>query len=47
MPGYAFKGWDRMGLGMLSLASVISAAVGLGIIAAIAMLFGKIVNRKE
>jgi cobalt/nickel transport protein len=47
MPDYAFKGWDRMGLGMLSLAYVISAAVGIGIIAAITMLFGKIVNRKE
>ena len=47
MPDYAFKGWDNMGLGMLSLAYVISAAVGIGIIVAITMLFGKIVKQKE
>jgi cobalt/nickel transport protein len=47
MPDYALKGWEEKGLGMLSLAYVISAAVGIGIIAAISMLFGKIVNKKE
>jgi cobalt/nickel transport protein len=47
MPDYSFKGWDNMGLGMLSLAYVISAAVGIGIIVAITMLFGKIVKQKE
>ncbi len=47
MPDYAFKGWEEKGLGMLSLAYVISAAVGMGIIGGIAMLFGKIVNKKE
>ena len=47
MPDYAFKGWEEKGLGMLSLAYVISAAVGMGIIAGIALLFGKIVHQKE
>jgi cobalt/nickel transport protein len=47
MPDYAFNGWEDKGLGMLSLAYVISAAVGIGIITAITMLFGKIVNKKE
>jgi len=47
MPDYAFKGWEEKGLGMLSLAYVISAAVGISIITAITMLFGKIVNKKE
>ncbi len=47
MPDYSFKGWEEKGFGMLSLAYVISAAVGIGIIAAIALLFGKIVNQKE
>jgi cobalt/nickel transport protein len=47
MPDYAFKGWEEKGLGMLSLAYVISAAVGIGIITAITMLFGNIVNKKE
>jgi cobalt/nickel transport protein len=47
IPDYAFKGWDQMGLGMLSLAYVISAAVGIGIIVAITMLFGKMVKKKE
>jgi cobalt/nickel transport protein len=47
MPDYAFKGWEEKGIGMLSLAYVISAAVGMGIIAGIALLFGKIVHQKE
>jgi hypothetical protein len=47
MPDYAFKGWEGKGLGTLSLAYVISAAAGIGIISAITLLFGKIVNKKE
>jgi cobalt/nickel transport protein len=47
MPDYAFNGWEAKGIGMLSMAYVISAAVGIGIIVAISMLFGKVVNRKE
>ncbi|HVN70398.1 MAG TPA: PDGLE domain-containing protein [Desulfomonilia bacterium] len=47
MPDYAFKGWEEKGLSMLSLAYVISAAVGMGIITAITLLLGKILNKKE
>jgi cobalt/nickel transport protein len=47
MPDYAFKGWEEAGLAMLSLAYVISAAVGIGIIVAITMLLGKMVKQKE
>ena len=47
MPDYSFKGWEEKGLGMQSLAYVISAAVGMGIIGGIALLFGKIVKQKE
>ena len=47
IPDYAFKGWEEKGLGMLSIAYIISAAVGMGIVTAVTMLFGKIVNKKE
>ena len=47
MPDYSFKGWEEKGIGMQSLAYVISAAMGMGIIGGIALLFGKIVNKKE
>jgi hypothetical protein len=46
-PDYAFQGWDQMGLGMLSLAYVISAVVGIGIITAVTMLLGRMVKQKE
>jgi len=41
MPDYAFKGWDKLGLGMQSLAYVASAVIGVVIIVAIVMLLGK------
>ncbi len=41
MPDYAFKGWDKLGLGMQSLAYVVSAALGIAVIVAIIMLVGK------
>ena len=47
MPDYGFKGWEEKGLGMQSLAYVISAAVGMGIIGGIALLFGRIAKQKE
>lgn len=47
MPDYSFKGWEEKGLCMQSLAYVISAVVGMGIISAITLLFGKIMNKKE
>ena len=42
MPDYAFKGWDQLGLGMQSLAYVVSAIIGVAVIVAIIMLLGKI-----
>jgi hypothetical protein len=47
MPDYAFKGWEEKGLGMMSLAYIISAVVGMGIIGGITMLFGNIVSKRE
>lgn len=45
MPDYAFKGWDNLGLGMLSLAYIISAVIGITVIVAIIMLLGKIATK--
>ena len=42
MPDYAFKGWDSMGLSMLSLAYIASAIIGIAVIAAVIMLLGKV-----
>jgi cobalt/nickel transport protein len=42
MPDYAFKGWDQLGLGLQSLAYVVSAIIGVAVIVAIIMLLGKI-----
>jgi hypothetical protein len=47
MPDYAFKGWDNLGFGMLSLAYIISALVGMAVIAAIIMLLGKIATKDQ
>lgn len=47
LPDYAFQGWDHMGLGMLSLAYIVSAVVGIGIIVAVTMLLGKMVQKKD
>lgn len=47
LPDYAFKGWEEKGLGMLSIAYVISAIVGIAIVAGITLIFGKVVSRKE
>ncbi len=45
MPDYAFKGWDKLGLGMQSLAYVASAILGIAVIAAISLLLGKIMTK--
>jgi len=47
MPDYAFKGWTEKGLPHLSFAYIISAIIGIGIIAAVMMLIGKILARKD
>ncbi|MEN6474458.1 MAG: PDGLE domain-containing protein [Syntrophaceae bacterium] len=47
LPDYAFQGWDQMGLGMLSLAYIVSAVLGIAIIVAVTMLLGKLVRQKD
>ena len=46
MPDYAFKGWDKPGLGMQSLAYVASAALGIAVIVVVTMFLGKIVTKE-
>lgn len=47
MPDYAFKGWEEKGLSHLSLAYIISAVVGIGVITVIVLVIGKILARKD
>jgi cobalt/nickel transport protein len=46
VPDYAFKGWEQKGLSRLSLAYIISAAAGVGIIAGITLLIGKLLAKR-
>jgi hypothetical protein len=45
MPDYAFKGWDKLGIGMQSLAYIVSAIIGVAVIVAIIMILGKIATK--
>ena len=47
MPDYDFKGWDKLGLGMQSIAYIVSAVVGIALIVAVTMLLGKIVTKDQ
>lgn len=47
MPDYAFKGWDSMGLGMLSLGYILSAVIGVTVIYVTFLLIGKMLKPKE
>lgn len=47
MPDYGFKGWDKSGLSMQSFAYVVSAVLGVAVIAAVIMLLGKIVFKDD
>ncbi len=47
MPDYAFKGWDSLGLGMQSIAYVVSAALGIAIIVGVTMLLGKLLITEQ
>ena len=47
MPDYAFKGWEEKGLPHLSFAYIISAIIGIGIIAAIVIGIGKLLTKKD
>ena len=46
MPDYAFKGWEEKGLSHLSLAYIISAIVGIGIIVLVILVIGKLLAKK-
>jgi cobalt/nickel transport protein len=46
MPDYAFKGWEDKGLGQLSLAYIVSAIAGIGIILGVMFAIGKLLSRK-
>ncbi|NVN89720.1 MAG: PDGLE domain-containing protein [Desulfuromonadales bacterium] len=47
LPDYAFKGWDKQGLGMQSIAYIASAIMGIAVIVAVTMLLGKIVTKDQ
>jgi cobalt/nickel transport system permease protein/cobalt/nickel transport protein len=42
MPDYTFKGWNTVGLGIQSLGYLLSALIGITVIAALVLLLGKI-----
>ncbi|MDO9464978.1 MAG: PDGLE domain-containing protein [bacterium] len=45
MPDYAFKGWEEKGLSHLSLAYIVSAILGIIVIAIVILFIGKILSR--
>jgi len=47
MPDYAFKGWEEKGLGHLSFAYIVSAAVGIALCVGGAWLLGRLLSRKQ
>lgn len=46
IPDYAFKGWEEKGLGHLSFAYIMSAAIGILIVALLVLIIGKILAKK-
>jgi len=46
LPDYAFKGWEGKGLAHLSAAYVLSALVGIGVVALLAWLIGRWLAKK-
>lgn len=46
LPDYALNGWEEKGLPHLSLAYILSAIAGVGVILAIVFLIGKILAKK-
>ena len=47
LPDYAFKGLEEKGLQYLSVAYIVSAIVGIGIIILVVMGIGKLLTRKD
>jgi hypothetical protein len=46
MPDYSFQGWEEKGLSHLSFAYIISAIIGIAIIAIVTFIIGKYLARK-
>jgi len=46
MPDYAFKGWDGKGMTHLSFAYIVSASLGIAVIALVAWAIGECLARK-
>jgi cobalt/nickel transport protein len=47
LPDYAFKGWEERGLPHLGLAYIVSAVIGIVVIAVVVMGLGKFLAKKE
>jgi cobalt/nickel transport protein len=47
IPDYAFKGWEKKGLGSLSISYIASAVIGILITACIILFIGKLLSKKE
>ena len=47
MPDYVFKGWEEKGLSHLSLAYIISAILGIGIIVLVMIGIGRLLSKKD
>jgi hypothetical protein len=47
MPDYAFKGWGEKGMTHLSFATILSAILGIVLVAAITLLLGKKLSSKN
>jgi cobalt/nickel transport protein len=47
MPDYAFKGWEEKGLTHLSLAYIVSAVLGVALIAISTWLLGRFLTKKD
>ena len=46
IPDYAFKGWEEKGLPRLSFAYIMSAVIGIAIVAVVVLIIGKILAKK-
>ncbi|MEI8175370.1 MAG: PDGLE domain-containing protein [Candidatus Omnitrophota bacterium] len=47
LPDYAVKGWEEKGLKHLSLAYILSALIGIALVAGAALLIGKMLTKKS
>jgi hypothetical protein len=47
MPDYAFKGWEKKGLGHLSFAYILASVVGISLCAGVTYFIGKFLAKKN